>query len=366
MDIKSDKRVVMTLDAGGTNFVFSAMQAAEQIVEPITRPAHGDQLVLCLQTIVDGFREVQDRLSRSAVAISFAFPGPADYARGVIGDLPNLPAFRGGVALGPMLREKFDLPVFIENDGNLFALGEAMAGLLPEVNRLLEQAGNPKRYRNLLGVTLGTGFGGGIVIDGRLLRGDNSGGAEVHLLRNRLLAQTNVEESISIRAIRRGYAGRAGLDTEQAPQPKEIFEIAQGKRAGSQQAAKAAFYEMALALGEALATGVALIDGLVVIGGGLTGAHDLFLEQTVREMNSHFSAPDGRQFRRLTPQIFNLENDLQKAEFLQASVKQVAVPDSASRVLYDSQARSAVGISRLGTSRAVAIGAYGLAVEALS
>ena len=102
-----------------------------------------------------------------AQALSFAFPGPADYPNGIIGDLKNLPAFRGGVPLGPLLAETFGAPVFINNDGDLFAYGEAMAGLLPEVNGMLEAAGSPKRFRNLLGVTLGTGFGAGLVLETR-------------------------------------------------------------------------------------------------------------------------------------------------------------------------------------------------------
>jgi glucokinase len=65
------------------------------------------------------------------VAISFAFPGPSDYPRGIIGDLGNLPCFRGGVALGPMLEDTFEIPVFINNDGDLFAYGEAIGGFLP-------------------------------------------------------------------------------------------------------------------------------------------------------------------------------------------------------------------------------------------
>jgi len=89
---------------------------------------------------------VQNRLPEKPVAISFAFPGPADYPNGIIGDLGNFPAFRGGVALGPMLQEKFKLPVFINNDGDLFAYGEAIAGFLPEVNELLEKAGSPKHF----------------------------------------------------------------------------------------------------------------------------------------------------------------------------------------------------------------------------
>ncbi|MFO8098939.1 MAG: ROK family protein, partial [Salinibacter sp.] len=106
------------------------------------------------------------------MAISFAFPGPADYANGIIGDLGNLPAFRGGIALGPMLENHFELPVFINNDGDLFTYGEAISGLLPWVNKQLEQAGSIKKYENLTGVTLGTGFGGGLARRGELVLDD--------------------------------------------------------------------------------------------------------------------------------------------------------------------------------------------------
>jgi len=201
MDHQNEERIVMTLDAGGTNFVFSAIQGGEEIIEPISLPSNADNLERCLNNLVQGFQKVQNRLPEKPVAISFAFPGPADYPNGIIGDLGNLPAFRGGVALGPMLQEKFKLPVFINNDGDLFAYGEAIAGFLPEVNKLLEKAGSPKRYKNLIGITLGTGFGCGIVRNGNLHIGDNSVGAEIWLIRNKIHRDCISEE-------------RSGLDSE--------------------------------------------------------------------------------------------------------------------------------------------------------
>ena len=68
----------------------------------------------------------------------------------------------------------FGIPVFINNDGDLFAYGEALGGALPEVNARPEKAGSAKRYKNLLGYTFGTGFGVGMVVNGELNRGDNS------------------------------------------------------------------------------------------------------------------------------------------------------------------------------------------------
>ena len=97
---RNDKRIVATLDAGGTNFVFGAMQGCEYITEPITVPSQAHDLDLCLNNMADGFKQIFDKLDEKPVAISFAFPGPADYPNGIIGGyLPNFPSFREGVAL---------------------------------------------------------------------------------------------------------------------------------------------------------------------------------------------------------------------------------------------------------------------------
>ena len=142
--IYSDNRVVMTLDAGGTNFRFSAMQRGAAVTETITTPSYGKDLARCLSNITDSFERVKSRCPSLPVAISFAFPGPANYPSGIIGDLGNLPGFRGGVALGPMLEDQFKIPIFINNDADMFVYGEAVAGLLPHINQLLERTGNPK------------------------------------------------------------------------------------------------------------------------------------------------------------------------------------------------------------------------------
>lgn len=87
----TDKRIVMTLDAGGTNLVFSAMQGGVEVVEPVTLPAASHNLNDCLRNITEGFETIRKALPEPPAAISFAFPGPADYEAGIIGDLPNFP-----------------------------------------------------------------------------------------------------------------------------------------------------------------------------------------------------------------------------------------------------------------------------------
>jgi len=365
MKYDDDHRIVMTLDAGGTNFKFSAIRGNRPAVEPFSVPSNGDQLEACLAAIVDGFERVRRSLPEEPVAISFAFPGPADYARGIIGDLYNLPAFRGGVALGPMLEEKFGMPVFINNDGDLFVYGEAIAGLLPHVNGLLEQAGSPKRYKNLFGVTLGTGFGAGIVRDSELLGGDNICAGEIWLMRNKLQPQTNAEQGASIRAVRRVYAAESGVALDDVPDPKEIFDIGMGNAPGNRAAAIEAFRQLGEVVGDAMGQALTLIDGLAVIGGGVSGAWQLFLPAILDELNSNYISPEGDHFRRLAQAAFNLEDPAQLDVFLKGDKRDITVPGSGRIISYDPMPRVGVGMSRLGTSEAVAIGAYAYALHEL-
>jgi glucokinase len=365
MSKSSDQRIVMTLDAGGTNFRFAAMRGQKAVTETVALPSNGDNLERCLGNMVEGFARVKKKCPQPPAAISFAFPGPADYPAGIIGDLGNLPGFRGGVAVGPMLREKFRIPVFLNNDGDLFVYGEAIAGFLPYVNGLLKKAGSPKRYNNLLGVTLGTGFGGGIVRQGELFMGDNSMAGEVWLLRNKLHPVMNAEEGASIRAVRRVYAEKAGLPFDGVPEPKEIYEIGQGNAPGDKAAALEAFRRLGEVVGDALGNALTLVDGLAVVGGGLSGAWPLFLPALTAELNSHYTGPGGNQFRRLGSEAFNLEEPGQLKKFLAGERREVTVPGSKRKVKYDPLPRVGVGLSRLGTSEAVAIGACAFALRKL-
>src|SRR5579883_999963 len=134
MAATTDRRVVMTLDAGRTGLKFSAIRGKELLVGPVSRPTEADHREHCLANIVDGFAEVERALGEKPAAISFAFPGPADYPLGIISGLENFEAFRDPVPLGPILEQRFGMPVFINNDGDLFVYGEAIAGFLPYVN----------------------------------------------------------------------------------------------------------------------------------------------------------------------------------------------------------------------------------------
>ena len=365
MNLMDDKRVVMTLDAGGTNLVFSAMRGMEEVAEPVRLPAYADDLERSLEAMTTGFRQVMAQLPEAPVAISFAFPGPADYPNGIIDNLGNLPAYAGGVALGPFLEETFQLPVFINNDGDLFVYGEAIAGFLPKVNRMLEAAGSPKRYRNLFGITLGTGFGAGIVRDGQLYVGDNSAAGEIWITRNKRHPRCFAEEGVSIRAVQGTYARVAGAESAAALSPKDIYEIALGQRAGDRAAAALAFAEMGEVIGDALANAITLLDGLIVIGGGLANAYPLFIGAVLAELNGTIESYGGQKLPRIVQQSFDLEDPAQCQQFIAGQVKEVTVPRSRRTLQYDSLKRLGIGRAALDTSKAVSVGACRYALQQL-
>ena len=357
--------IILTLDAGGTNFVFSALQHGKIISDTVQLPASTKTEVSSTETISKGFELLKNNLHSPISAISFAFPGPADYSNGIIGDLPNFPGINGDYPLKLLLKKHFNCPVFINNDGNLFAYGEALSGALLEINETLNNNGNPKRFSNIIGITLGTGIGSGIVINGTLLKGDNSSEAEIHNMSNLNNPNWNIEESVSTRAIQRVYSEVAKIELDSILMPKDIFEIAQGNTEGNQEAAISSFNEYGKALGYVISDIITLIDGLVVIGGGITAAWKFFAPALFEAMQSQHQNSTGKFSKRTTIKVFNLESDTDRQTFLKGNVKNIQISRNSS-VIYDTMSRTAIMRSKNGASVSTSLGAYYYALSQLN
>jgi len=360
---EKDERVVLTLDAGGTNLVFSAMKGASEMVEPFVLPCMPDDTDLTLRTIEKGFREVASRVNERIHAISFAFPGPANYELGIIGDLPNLSAFRGGVALGPFLQEVFQMPVYINNDANLYVLGEYVFGFLPEINSVLRNGGSEKEYRNLVGITLGSGFGCGIMINGLLNIGDNCNGGELWLMRNKLYPDLCTDASVGQEKIKRFYAEFAGISLNEAPGSEEVYRIARGELQGDMEAAIKTFSTVGEIIGDALANTSVLVDGLIVIGGGLSGARKFLMPAIMNELNGTIEHLDGVLHPRIAQKAYFLDQEKEMEVFLKGDPRTIPVPFTDKKIAYDASARIGVAISKLGANMSIALGAYVFAVS---
>lgn len=349
MNVISDRRIILTLDAGGTNFVFNALRGGRPLLEPIIQPSYGYDLNKSLSSIKDGFYKVIHQLTEDVTAISFAFPGPADYPQGVIGDLPNFPAYKGGIALGAMLEEEFDVPVFIQNDGNLFALGEAIGGALPMIN-----AKSKKQYKNLIGLTLGTGVGAGLIHNGELIIGDTCCAGEVWITSNSVTPSSNVEEGISTRAIVRNYFKYSRTSIDNTLMPYDIYKIALEEKEGVKDAAIKSFVDFGTHLGDLICNLIAILDGVVVIGGGLTGARKFYMPALLDVVRGKFECGQSRAIQN----IYCLDNSDEEVDFFRDENQEIEIPFSNKKIRYSTKTKLAIVTSKLNASEAIALGAY--------
>jgi len=157
------------VDLGGTNLKLGLVSAEG---EPLLRHSaateadRGPDHVLA--RIADAVRALCDAASiglADVSAVGLGAPGPVDWKAGVVVFAPNLSGWRD-IPARDRLHQNLDRPVVLENDANAAAYGEFRCGAGRDV-------------RNLVLLTLGTGIGGGIVLDGRLFRGPTDTGAEL-------------------------------------------------------------------------------------------------------------------------------------------------------------------------------------------
>lgn len=247
------------VDLGGTKVAFAAVDESHQVVarDRITTPVGPDAV---LDAIVEGVRALND----GAVAVGVGAPGPV--VDGVLTFAPNLPGFGAPVPIERRLNEALGLPVVLENDANAGAVGEWVAG-----------AGRGASF--LLGVWLGTGVGGGLVLNGAPYRGAFGGAGEFgHLC----VRQGGAVCGCGRRGCVEAYAGRASMEQLVAVrtangQPTLLTEIAAER---GKQRLTSGVWAKALARGDALATAI-FDDAIEVLGAGIGAAVNLLDLDTV-------------------------------------------------------------------------------------
>lgn len=163
------ERLTIGLDLGGTNIVGVVLSTGNVTLQRRTVASEADggpeHVIQRLSGLVDDLIG-EGGLDRSRIeGVGIGAPGPMSQARGVILHAPNLPGWND-VPLREALREATSLAVVLENDANAAAFGEFVAG-----------AGEP--VTDMVMLTLGTGIGGGIIVDGRLLRGSHDNAGEI-------------------------------------------------------------------------------------------------------------------------------------------------------------------------------------------
>jgi glucokinase len=170
ISMMTSENLILGLDIGGTKTAVVLGSPRGEIhwrMQFLTRPERGFKIVFAELTtnIATALRSAKGTVA----AISVSIGGPLDVLKGVIKSPPNLPGWTN-VPLKKMLTERFTLPVYVEHDGNAGALAEFYFG-----------AG--KGFRNIVFITMGTGFGAGLILNGQLYRGASDTAGEIGHIR---------------------------------------------------------------------------------------------------------------------------------------------------------------------------------------
>ncbi|HUP86176.1 MAG TPA: ROK family protein [Acidimicrobiales bacterium] len=255
------------IDLGGTKIYGVRMKGAEVVADAKGKtPVQGGPM-----GVVDAIAKVVTELGAGeGDVIGVGAPGVIDVDKGVVRAAPNLPGWVEPFALGPALAETLGLErVVLDNDVNVGTVAE-------------HRLGAGKGADELLGVFVGTGVGGGVVLDGKLRRGATGLAGEIgHVV----VVPGGRSCSCGGRGHLEAYAGRAGMERraralENKGHDTALVELARTKRMTSSVWAKAlaAGDQVAIdlideavgALGRAIAGVILTLDlRLVVVGGGL-------------------------------------------------------------------------------------------------
>jgi glucokinase len=275
--------IVLAADIGGTNLRMAAVTRDGHLAARLKykTPELGNRDAV-VETIVSMAKSCLREVDGQLRAITLAVPGTINSCSGVIEAAPNLPELKG-FDLASAVKVHFGVPVIIENDANAAAIGERWLGASQEAE-------------NSIMVTLGTGVGGGIIINGEIVRGADGTAGEIGHINSEpngipcgcgsrgcveQYASASAVAAMAARAIMRdpSIAGSNGkvLDSQ------EIFERAQ---AGEQWAIDI-FVTQGTYLGLVLAGLINTLNpDVIVIGGGAAAAWDAFIPALMKKVRS--------------------------------------------------------------------------------
>lgn len=192
----------------------------------------------------------------SVVGIGVGMPSLVDVKEGIVFKPTNVPSWNK-VYLKDILEEKFKVPVYVNNDANCFVLGEKYFGVA-------------KNFENIAGITIGTGMGVGIIINGKLYSGRNAGAGEFCSIPYR---DHDYEYYCSTKYFEEKYGIKSNVLFNRAQKKDKIA---------------LAIYEMfGVDMGNALKTVMYALDpDAIVIGGRLSEAYDFFKESMFKTVKT--------------------------------------------------------------------------------
>jgi glucokinase len=306
---------VIGVDLGGTKLLAGAVDSALEVHHRATRPAAGGDRAAVLDRVVSAVEEASAAAGGKVAGVGVGIPSLIDQQRGIAVSTVHLPI--ADVPFRDLMAERLGLPVFVDNDANCAMLAEHRYG-----------AARGTRHAALL--TLGTGIGGGLVIDGQILRGAVGAAGELgHMVvdMDGLPCHGNCPNRGCLETVCSGSAiGRMGREAA-ARDPDGALGRA---LAGGREISGALVTELAhdgdpdaldciRRAGEALGVGVANIANIfnsevVVVGGGVIAAGELLLEPARATLLARALSPSREA--RIVPARFGAESGMLGAAVL--------------------------------------------------
>lgn len=253
------KQVIAGIDLGGTNLkigVFSLEGELLKIWKTSSKPFKNPDNIK--SAIIDELNRFEEYSNIQAIGIGV--PGLVTND-GIVIESPNFPDWHE-VNIMEILQKMLNAPVRVENDANLFAIGEGFAG-------------SAKDCKNFVGITLGTGVGGGIILDGQIYRGNKGMAGEIgHIV----IHPSGPICSCGKKGCLEAYSSATAIKKMMEQQTQLILEAQDiaGLAMKGDKTAKKIFEKAGYHLGIGIATIVNLLDiEMVVIGGGVSNAWEL-------------------------------------------------------------------------------------------
>lgn len=242
------------VDIGGTSIV-AARISEDELIEKNEVPTGAKRPAE--QILESLFSAIDPMLTDEVVGIGIGMPGFMDTESGEILAINNIPSFQG-VSVKKAVERKFGLPTFQNNDANCFALGEAYFG-----------AG--KGFKSMVGITMGTGLGSGVIIDRKIHSGLAGGAGEVGCVP----IQGGIGDDYCSNALFVNEYNKNGID------------LYREAKAGNQESIKA-FDHLAQNLGEIIRLLMYILAPEAFIIGGSVAKSWEFLEKPLREEMDQF------------------------------------------------------------------------------
>jgi glucokinase len=289
---------VIGVDAGGTKLLAGVIDEGLTVGHSVRRLWSGGDRAEVLDTMVEAVRAAG---ADEARAVGFGIPSLLDFATGTSISSVHLPL--DGVPFRDLMTERLGLPVFVDNDANLAALAE-------------QRIGAARGASNVVMLTLGTGIGSGVVLDGRVMRGATGAASEIgHMTIDlhgppchgtcpgrgclEVMASGTAIGREGTDAGRRDPSSALGRAVAQrgVVTGEEVTELA----IEGDPAARLVIAAIGRNLGAGLASVVTIFEpDVIVVGGGAAAAGDLLLDPA-REMVAQRALRPGRDTVQIVP-----------------------------------------------------------------